>query len=135
MLDDSDIPYTRVDGKTSLPRRAEAPQNFHNDETLRVILVSITCGGAGDANINKLDLTAASRVYLMEPHWNPMIKEQALCCVHRVGQKRNVTTVRYLMRDSFEEQVVEIQKRKKLLAKLAFGQDPLPETGIGLGTY
>ena len=117
MLDDRGIPYTRIDGKTSLARRAEALQNFHKDGTLRVILVSITCGGAGSATPpthsfplqkatltpNSLDLTAASRVYLMEPHWNPMIEEQALCRVHRVGQKRNVTTVRYLMRDSFEE--------------------------------
>ena len=50
-----------------------------------------------------LDLTSGSRVYLLEPHWNPMIEEQALCRVHRVGQKRDVTTIRYLMRDSFEE--------------------------------
>jgi hypothetical protein len=32
-----------------------------------------------------------------------MIEEQALCRVHRVGQRCNVTTVRYLMRNSFEE--------------------------------
>lgn len=32
-----------------------------------------------------------------------MIEEQALCRIHRVGQKRNVTTIRYLMKDSFEE--------------------------------
>ena len=32
-----------------------------------------------------------------------MVEEQALCRVHRVGQKRSVTTIRYLMRDSFEE--------------------------------
>lgn len=32
-----------------------------------------------------------------------MIEEQALCRVHRVGQLRNVTTIRYLMRNSFEE--------------------------------
>lgn len=96
-----------------------------------------------------------------------MIEEQALCRVHRVGQQRNVTTVRYLMKDSFEEvcistrysvklsvtfcvriqykdedhcanqtpqQVVEIQKRKKLLAKVTFCQDPLSEAGIELGT-
>jgi SNF2 family DNA or RNA helicase len=50
-----------------------------------------------------LDLTAASRAYLLEPHWNPMVEEQALCRVHRVGQKKPVTTVRYLIRDSFEE--------------------------------
>jgi len=50
-----------------------------------------------------LDLTAASRAYLLEPHWNPMIEEQALCRVHRVGQRRNVSTIRYLIRDTFEE--------------------------------
>jgi hypothetical protein len=55
------------------------------------------------ANCGSLDLTAGSRAYLLEPHWNPMIEEQALCRVHRVGQQREVTTVRYLMRGSFEE--------------------------------
>jgi len=96
-----------------------------------------------------------------------MIEEQALCRVHRVGQRRNVTTIRYVMRDSFEEvcytfpslrpssisclwrpescyenqmltlfpqQVVQIQKRKKLLAKVTFCQGPLSEAEIGLGT-
>ncbi|KAH6714003.1 SNF2 family N-terminal domain-containing protein [Leptodontidium sp. MPI-SDFR-AT-0119] len=128
MLDDNNIFYTRIDGKTSLSKRTQALRSFEKDTSLRVILVSITCGGAG------LDLTAASRAYLMEPHWNPMIEEQALCRVHRVGQKRNVTTIRYLMRDSFEEQVVEIQKRKKLLAKVTFGPDRLEESGIGMST-
>jgi hypothetical protein len=32
-----------------------------------------------------------------------MIEEQALCRVHRVCQQRDVTTIRYLMRDSFVE--------------------------------
>jgi len=83
-----------------------------------------------------------------------MVEEQALCRVHRVGQKRKVTTIRYLMRGSFEEvsfvgltltvlwrtdadtqqQVVEIQKRKKKLAEITFGSEQLSEDGIGLGT-
>ncbi|CZR69489.1 related to global transactivator [Phialocephala subalpina] len=128
MLNDKGIPYTRIDGKTSLSKRNEALRSFQCDNSVRVILVSITCGGAG------LDLTAGSRAYLLEPHWNPMIEEQALCRVHRVGQKRDVTTIRYLMRDSFEEQIVDIQKRKKMLAQVTFAQGPLPEDGIGLGT-
>lgn len=53
--------------------------------------------------MSRLDLTTGSRAYLLEPHWNPMIEEQALCRVHRISQKRNVTTIRYLMHDSFEE--------------------------------
>lgn len=32
-----------------------------------------------------------------------MVEEQALCRIHRVGQERPVTTIRYLMRESFEE--------------------------------
>lgn len=38
----------------------------------------------------------------MEPQWNPMMEEQALCRVYRMGQKKDVTIVRYRMRDSFE---------------------------------
>lgn len=53
--------------------------------------------------ISRLDLTAASRAYLMEPQWNPSVEHQALARVHRIGQQRPVTTVRYVMRDSFEE--------------------------------
>ncbi|KAH8590621.1 SNF2 family N-terminal domain-containing protein [Bisporella sp. PMI_857] len=128
MLDDCGIAYTRIDGKSSLCKRADALRAFQYDNFIRVILVSITCGGAG------LDLTAGSRAYLLEPHWNPMIEEQALCRVHRVGQKRGVTTIRYLMRDSFEEQIVDIQKRKKMLAQVTFAQGRLSEAGIGLGT-
>jgi hypothetical protein len=73
-------------------------------------------------NLGSLDLTAASRAYLLEPYWNPMVEEQALCRVHRVGQQRNVTTIRYLMRGSFEEvcscspdTVTDLSKEQKLI--------------------
>lgn len=47
MLDDNGILYTRIDGKTSLKKRAQALLSFEKDDSLRVMLVSITCGGAG----------------------------------------------------------------------------------------
>ena len=50
-----------------------------------------------------LDLTAASTVHLLEPQWNPSLEDQALARVHRLGQTRPVTTIRYVMEDSFEE--------------------------------
>ena len=50
-----------------------------------------------------LDLTAASRAYLLEPQWNPMIEEQALSRIHRLGQTKEVKTIRYRVRNSFEE--------------------------------
>ncbi|KAF7855286.1 uncharacterized protein EAF02_011545 [Botrytis sinoallii] len=127
MLDNQGIRYTRIDGTMSLSKRNEALGAFKNKDTVRVILVSITCGGAG------LDLTTGSRAYLLEPHWNPMIEEQALCRVHRISQKRNVTTIRYLMHDSFEEQIVDLQKRKKMLADVTFSQNCISEAGVDMG--
>ncbi|KAI2622657.1 hypothetical protein GGS26DRAFT_593949 [Hypomontagnella submonticulosa] len=62
-----------------------------------------------------LTLTAAPRAYLMEPHWNPTLEEQALARVHRLGQKQEVTTVSFYVRDSIEEQVMKLQESKKQL--------------------
>jgi hypothetical protein len=93
----------------------------------------------GEANVEeyRLTLTEASRAYLMEPHWyvvltrafsvslvhskprftrNPTIEEQALARIHRIGQRREVTTVRFYIRDSFEERVMETQESKRNLA-------------------
>ena len=39
----------------------------------------------------------------MEPQWNPALEEQAMARVHRIGQKRPVTTIRFVMKDSLEE--------------------------------
>jgi SNF2 family DNA or RNA helicase len=50
-----------------------------------------------------LNLTAASRVHLLEPQWNPSLEDQAMARAHRLGQTRPVTTIRYVMENSFEE--------------------------------
>ena len=91
------IPYTRIDGQLTAEKRTKAVSQFQGDSNMRVILVSISCGGTG------LDLTAASKAYLLEPQWNPMQEEQALCRIHRIGQKKDVVTIRYIIKDSWEE--------------------------------
>ena len=50
-----------------------------------------------------IDLTAATRAYLLEPQWNPTVEEQAMARIHRIGQTRPVTTIKYIMEDSIEE--------------------------------
>ncbi|KAI1610625.1 P-loop containing nucleoside triphosphate hydrolase protein [Exophiala viscosa] len=117
------IPYARIDGNLSGARREQAIQRFQTDDSVRVILVSITCGGTG------LDLTAASRAYLLEPQWNPMIEEQALSPIHRLGQTKEVNTIRYRVRNSFEEKVAMIQDMKRDIAAGAFSSD-LPASGL-----
>ena len=68
-----------------------------------------------------INLTAASRVYLLEPWWNPAVEEQAMDRVHRIGQKEDVRVVRLIARNSIEEKILELQEKKKKLAREAFG--------------
>ena len=55
----------------------------------------------------------------MEPQWNPTFEEQALARVHRIGQMKPVTTIRYVLKDTIEEQFVvnKIQDVKKDLER------------------
>ncbi|KAL6819861.1 SNF2 family N-terminal domain-containing protein [Trichoderma camerunense] len=109
-LDQASIPSIRFDGKVPQKDRQSVIERFKTDPNLCVMLLTLSCGAVG------LTLTVASRAYLMEPHWNPTLEEQALARIHRIGQTQEVTTVRFYMRDSFEEQVLELQESKKNLA-------------------
>jgi SWI/SNF-related matrix-associated actin-dependent regulator of chromatin subfamily A3 len=115
-LKGSNLQYVRFDGKVSASKRITALQSFQSDPKVKVLLLSITCGAVG------LNLTVASRAYLMEPHWNPTVEDQALARIHRMGQTKEVTTIRYIMKDSFEEHVIKIQDRKKNLADVLLSQ-------------
>ncbi|CAG8952487.1 hypothetical protein HYFRA_00001234 [Hymenoscyphus fraxineus] len=116
-LQQNDIKYTRLDGKMTRTARGAAMDNFRTDPSILVILVSIMAGGLG------LNLTTANKVYVMEPQYNPAAEAQAVDRVHRLGQKREVTTVRYIMNDSFEEKMLELQEKKKKLASISMDKE------------
>lgn len=109
-LDDNDIGYVRLDGSMSVKQRSAVLETFKSDPAVTVILVSIKAGGQG------LNLTAASKVYMMEPQFNPGVEQQAIDRVHRLGQTRDVHITHYIMNDSVEQGIVKLQKRKEDLA-------------------
>ena len=126
-------------------KRDSALKAFASDPNVRAILVSISCGGQGYTldtvsfslssmadNVNaRLDLTTATRAYLLEPQWNPMLEEQALSRVHRIGQERPVTTIRLVMKNTFEENVIATQERKKHLVDLTVERGRLKDGNAG----
>lgn len=116
-LEENGIRYTRLDGKMSRSARGSALEVFREDPSILVILVSISAGGLG------LNLTTANKVYVMEPQYNPAAEAQAIDRVHRLGQKREVETVRYIMNDSFEEKMLDLQEKKKKLASLSMDSE------------
>ncbi|KAI5858908.1 SNF2 family N-terminal domain-containing protein [Tricharina praecox] len=110
-LHNSGIKFCRLDGSMQRSRRDAALCEYRENPQCTVILISLMAGGVG------IDLTCASRVHLMEPHWNPMVELQALERVHRFGQQRDVLITRYIMQDSFENDILRRQKLKLDMAK------------------
>ncbi|MFQ6663207.1 hypothetical protein Gotur_030809 [Gossypium turneri] len=117
-LTDSGFKILRLDGSMNAKKRAQVIEEFQvpGPDGPTVLLASLKASGAG------INLTAASRVYLIEPWWNPAVEEQAMDRVHRIGQKEDVKIVRLIARNSIEERVLELQERKKKLATEAFGR-------------
>ena len=109
------IPYTRVDGTMPAKQRQQALESLVEDPRILTILISLRCGSTGYVNqftplrtyiktdSSRLNLTAANHVFLMEPQWNPMVEDQARDRVHRIGQAKEVTTVRYIFNNTLEE--------------------------------
>ncbi|KAG9191394.1 adenosine deaminase [Alternaria panax] len=91
------ITFTRYDGNTTPTNRSKALNNFRRDPNISIILMTISCAAVG------LNITTANRAYIMEPQWNRTVEEQALACVHRMGETKEVTTIRFVMADTFEE--------------------------------
>lgn len=108
-LDTENISYQYLTGATSLKNRKQRIADFQNGQG-DVFLISLKAGGAG------LNLTAADYVIHMDPWWNPAVEDQASDRAHRIGQERPVTVYRLVVKNSIEEQIVDLHKQKRDLA-------------------
>ncbi|KAI0161065.1 hypothetical protein GGR52DRAFT_586385 [Hypoxylon sp. FL1284] len=88
--------------------------HFREDPQVLVLLMSIETGAVG------LNLTVATHVHIVEPQWNPSVEEQAVARAVRMGQKREVRIMRYVMKKTVEQNIIDIQQRKTKLAKFTF---------------
>ncbi|XP_062108134.1 DNA repair protein RAD5B isoform X2 [Humulus lupulus] len=101
------IGYLRYDGGLSQKQRERVLNEFNDTKEKMVLLMSLRAGGVG------LNLTAASNVFLMDPWWNPAVEEQAIMRIHRIGQKRTVSVRRFIVKDTVEERMQQVQARKQ----------------------
>src|SRR5690606_12109048 len=107
-LKSAKIDYAYLDG-SSIDRK-EQVQRFNRDPNLRVFLISIMAGGLG------LNLTEADYVFILDPWWNPAVEAQAVDRAHRIGQKKKVFTYKFITRNSIEEKILTLQKKKLKVA-------------------
>ena len=116
-LSDQGYSFVRIDGTMSLNARKKSMDALASDRDVTILLASIKAAGQG------LNLTAASRAFIMEPMWNPAVEAQAVDRIYRIGQTRPVLVKRYQMEDSIENKIVELQRKKQQLADVSVNQN------------
>ncbi|KAK9805425.1 hypothetical protein WJX73_004310 [Symbiochloris irregularis] len=97
----------RVEGKYGTKVDALVKDILEKDPSSPKVLLILMSTGGGAAG---LTLTAASRVYLMEPSSNPGLEAQAVGRVHRMGQTRETRVIRLLIEGTVEELVLARQQ-------------------------
>ena len=100
------IAYYRLDGKTPVKERLMLVDGF-NQGQVPVFLISLKAGGTG------LNLTGADMVIHYDPWWNPAVEEQATDRAYRIGQKKTVQVIKFIVKGTIEEKIHDLQARKK----------------------
>lgn len=79
-------------------------------DRLQVFLLTTRVGGLG------INLTAANKVIIFDPDWNPMVDVQATERALRIGQQRDVAIYRLIVEETIEERIYHRQVFKKYMA-------------------
>jgi SNF2 family DNA or RNA helicase len=90
----------------NIDQRNYAIEKLQKDPRITVLLISLKAGSVG------LNLNFANYVILMDLWWNPMVEEQAIDRVHRIGQKNEVNIFRITVENTIEDRILNLQERK-----------------------
>ena len=127
IYEEEDMNEEDNDGDDSLPSSSSPSSSYHQKRSRgtggpstgtssaktkmpSVLLTSLRAGGVG------LNLTAASKVYMMDPWWSFAVEAQAIDRVHRMGQLNDVSVTRFIVKDSIEGRMLRVQDRKMNIA-------------------
>ncbi|KAK2083392.1 DNA excision repair protein ERCC-6-like [Saguinus oedipus] len=111
----------RIDGTiTHLLEREKRINLFQQNKDYSVFLLTTQVGGVG------LTLTAATRVVIFDPSWNPATDAQAVDRVYRIGQKENVVVYRLITCGTVEEKIYRRQVFKESLIRQTTGEKKNP---------
>ncbi|KAI5951962.1 RAD5 [Candida jiufengensis] len=113
-LTSDDFIVYKFDGRLNMNDRSKLLNSFNeslSNGKIAILLLSLKAGGVG------LNLTTASRAFMMDPWWSPSIEDQAIDRIHRIGQNETVKVVRFIMENSIETKMLKIQERKKQIGE------------------
>ncbi|KAI9349267.1 SNF2 family N-terminal domain-containing protein [Zopfochytrium polystomum] len=103
--------FLRMDGSiTDINERRKILTKFQKRERYRHMLLSSKMGLG-------ITVTAADRVIIFDPSWNPSQDAQAVDRAFRVGQTKDVIVYRFVTCGTLEEKIYRNQIRKDFLAR------------------
>ncbi|KAH7011661.1 PHD/FYVE-zinc-finger like domain-containing protein [Ilyonectria destructans] len=102
--------YRRLDGQIgSLEKQRRIDAFNAPDSSIFAFLLSTRAGGVG------INLATADTVIILDPDFNPHQDIQALSRAHRIGQKKKVLCFQIVTKDSVEERIMQVGRKKMAL--------------------
>ncbi|XP_038604542.1 DNA excision repair protein ERCC-6-like [Tachyglossus aculeatus] len=121
LLTNTRFKILRIDGTIAqLGEREKRISLFQRNKDYSVFLLTTQVGGVG------LTLTAATRVVIFDPSWNPATDAQAVDRAYRIGQKENVVIYRLITCGTVEEKIYRRQVFKDSLVRQTTGDKKNP---------
>jgi len=101
------IGYVRLDGHAGDGlKRGRILDVFRDDPMCSVCLLTKTAAGVG------LNLTSANHVFILEPSIDAHDEMQSICRVHRIGQTRKVSVLKFFLEGSVEERILKRRQQR-----------------------
>ena len=108
---DDENQVTRIDGNVSANMRHDRVTEFQKSDSPNMcMLLTTRVGGLG------ITLTAATRVIIFDPSWNPTTDNQSVDRAYRIGQTENVVIYRMITIGTVEEKTYRKQVFKQGIA-------------------
>lgn len=123
VLNSSLVHFTRIDGSTKIDERQTLIDTFRDDTSITAFLLTTKAGGTG------INLMFANKVIIFDSSFNPQDDKQAENRAHRVGQTRDVEVVRFVTRDTIEEQIYALGLSKLALDGRVAGDEAAEAKG------
>jgi SWI/SNF-related matrix-associated actin-dependent regulator 1 of chromatin subfamily A len=106
LLEQMGLKHLRMDGQSPVSERQSLIDQFNRDDSIPVFLLSTKACGLG------ITLTAADVCIMHDLDFNPFTDLQAEARCHRIGQRKPVTVIKMVTKDTVDEQIYAMQQRK-----------------------
>jgi SWI/SNF-related matrix-associated actin-dependent regulator 1 of chromatin subfamily A len=106
LMDILALKYQRMDGSMASADRQMLIDQFNNDDSYKVFLLSTKACGLG------INLTSADTCIIHDLDFNPFNDLQAEDRCHRIGQKKKVTVYKLVANNTVDADIYKMQERK-----------------------